>query len=65
MAKSALYAFIGGAIVGGALGMLYAPYEGRELRRRIKRMVSSRCPAYSDEELEAIVEQITAEVTKE
>lgn len=65
MSKAAFYAFIGGAIAGGILGLLYAPYEGKEMRRKIKEMVRRKCPACADDELEAIVEQITAEVMQQ
>lgn len=63
MCKSTLlYAFLGGALVGGALGVLYAPKSGKETREYIRRLVRRKCRHCSESDIDAIVEELTAEL---
>lgn len=57
-----LYAFLGGAIVGAAAAVLYAPEKGEETRRRIKELLRKRGILCTDNEIDALVEQLTTEV---
>lgn len=62
MSKSLLYAFIGGAIVGAGAALLLAPEKGEELRSRIKTILRRRGLCCCDNEIDALVEQLTAEL---
>ena len=57
-----LYAFLGGAIVGAAAAVLYAPEKGEETRRRIKELLRKRGILCNDSEIDALVEQLTTVV---
>lgn len=57
-----LYAFLGGAIVGAGAAILYAPEKGEETRRRIKDLLRKRGILCTDNEIDALVEQLTTEV---
>ncbi|MBQ0114999.1 MAG: YtxH domain-containing protein [Bacteroidales bacterium] len=57
-----LYAFLGGAIVGCSLALLYAPEKGSDLRARIKEMLKKRGIDFSDDEVEKLVKQISAQI---
>ena len=59
---SLLYAFIGGAILGGALALLYAPEPGKDLRQRIKELLKKKGIDFSDDEFEQLVNQISAQI---
>lgn len=59
---SILYAFLGGAIVGGAAALLFAPEKGEDLRNRIKNLLKSKGIDFSDDDIEELVDQISAEV---
>jgi len=57
-----LYAFLGGAIAGAGLALLFAPEKGEDLRSQIKNALHRYgiVPGLKEDEL---VEQIVAEVT--
>lgn len=57
-----LYAFLGGAIAGAGLALLFAPEKGEDLREQIKNALRRYgvVPGPTEDEL---VEQIVAEVT--
>lgn len=57
-----LYAFLGGAIVGAAAAVLYAPEKGEDTRRRIKELLRKRGILCTDNEIDLLVEQLTTEV---
>ncbi|HIT16246.1 MAG TPA: YtxH domain-containing protein [Candidatus Avimuribaculum pullicola] len=57
-----LYAFLGGAVVGCAAAILFAPEKGVELRSRIKNLLKEHGIDFSDDEVEELVEQITSEI---
>jgi len=59
---SLLYAFLGGAILGGALALLYAPESGKDLRARIKELLKKKGIDFSDDEVEQLVNQISAQI---
>ena len=63
-AANLLYAFIGGAVVGTAAALLFAPEKGDDLREQIKSLLRKYgvCKCTEEEELEAIVDEIEAEV---
>lgn len=59
---SALYAFIGGAIVGAGAAILLAPEKGEDVRRRIRELLRRKGILCSDSEIDALVEQLTTEI---
>ena len=59
---SVLYAFLGGAILGCGLALLYAPESGSDLRTRIKEMLKKKGIDFSDDEVEQLVNQISAQI---
>jgi gas vesicle protein len=60
--KGLLYAFLGGAVVGGVAAILFAPEKGSDLRARIKNMLKERGFDFSDDDVSELVDQITAEI---
>ena len=59
---SLLYAFMGGAILGCGLALLDAPESGKDLRTRIKEMLKKKGIDFSDDEVEQLVNQISAQI---
>ena len=59
---SILYAFVGGAIGGTAAAMLLAPEKGEVTRRKIKEILQKKGILCSDNEIDALVEQLTNEI---
>lgn len=59
---SILYAFLGGALVGCAAAILFAPEKGSDLRERINNMLKSKGIDFSDDEVEQLVRQISAQI---
>ena len=59
---SLLYAFIGGAILGAGLALLYAPESGKDLSTRIKELLKKKGIDFSDDEVEQLVNQISAQI---
>ena len=57
-----LYAFLGGAVVGCATAILFAPEKGSGLRKRIKEILKKRGIDFTDDEVEELVEQISASI---
>lgn len=60
-ALNILYAFLGGAIVGCGAAILFAPEKGEELRSRIIRILKRKGIKISDEEVDALVAELTGE----
>ncbi|MBQ2484260.1 MAG: YtxH domain-containing protein, partial [Muribaculaceae bacterium] len=54
---SVLYAFLGGALVGCAAAILFAPEKGEDLRARIKELLKKKGIDFSDDEVEQLVRQ--------
>lgn len=57
-----LYAFIGGAIVGAGAAVLFAPEKGEDIRARIADLLRKKGIICSDNEIDALVEQLTTEI---
>lgn len=57
-----LYAFIGGAIVGAGAAVLFAPEKGEDIRARIADLLRTKGIICSDNEIDALVEQLTTEI---
>lgn len=60
-ALNILYAFLGGAIVGCGAALLFAPEKGEELRERIIGILRRKGIKISDEEVDALVSELTGE----
>lgn len=58
---SILYAFLGGAVVGCAAALLFAPEKGADLRSRISAKLKEYGIDFSDDEVEKLVEEIANE----
>ena len=56
-----LYAFLGGAILGAGIAILFAPEKGEDLRNRIKDMLKKKGLNFCDSELDRLIEQLTEE----
>ena len=59
---SVLYAFLGGALVGCAAAILFAPEKGEDLRARIKELLKKKGIDFSDDEVEQLVREISAQI---
>ena len=59
---SLLYAFVGGAIVGAGAAVLLAPEKGATTRSKIKELLQKKGILCSDNEIDALVEQLTTEI---
>lgn len=57
-----LYAFIGGLLVGAGAAILYAPEKGSDLRRKIKEALQKKGILCTESEIDALVEQLTADI---
>ena len=60
-----LAAFLGGAIVGGALGVLFAPESGEETRKKIADALEKRGVKLSKTEMDDLVDEIKSQVSPE
>lgn len=60
--NSLLYAFLGGALVGAGVALLFAPERGEDFRRRIKETLRKKGIICSESEIDMLVEQLTAEI---
>ena len=56
-----LFAFLGGAAVGAALGVLFAPEKGVDTRRRITQLLREKGIKLNAGEMEELVDEITTE----
>jgi len=61
----ALTAFIGGAVVGAVAALLFAPEKGENLRERIADYLRKCGCRRNDDEIDAIVKEISEQVADE
>lgn len=59
---SILYAFIGGALIGSAAAVLFAPAKGADIREKIKETLRKKGIICTQSEIDALVEQLTADI---
>ncbi len=59
-----LYAFLGGAIVGAAASLLFAPEKGEDLREQIKHILRKH-GLLKGSEMDDLVEQIATQIESE
>ena len=54
--------FISGAAIGATCGLLFAPEKGSDLRSRIKELLKKKGIDFTDDEVEQLVDQISAQI---
>ncbi|MBD5231055.1 MAG: YtxH domain-containing protein [Muribaculaceae bacterium] len=59
-----LYAFLGGAIVGCAAAMLFAPEKGEDMRSRIASIIRKKGIKISDSEVDQLVSELAGTIEK-
>ena len=59
---SLLAAFLGGAAVGAAIGILYAPEKGTETRDKIAEALRKRGIKLNRKEMDSLVDEIADEI---
>ena len=62
---SVLAAFLGGAAVGAACGLLFAPEKGEDTRNKIAEVLRKKGIRLSHHEMNDLVDQIASEIKSE
>lgn len=57
-----IYAFLGGAVVGCATALLFAPEKGSDLRARIVAMLNKKGVKISDAEIDQLVAELSGSI---
>ena len=57
-----LYAFLGGAVVGCATALVFAPEKGSDLRARIVAMLNKKGVKISDAEIDQLVAELSGSI---
>lgn len=60
-ALTLISAFLGGAIVGSAAALLFAPEKGEDLRTKIVELLKRKGVKISDAEVDSLVAELTGE----
>lgn len=61
-AFSIILAALGGAVVGAAAGMLFAPKKGSETREEIYDFIKEKCPFMKSDKIQELADRIADEI---